>query len=95
VLEAGAHPCRIVLRHKKTVSTSEEIETVGLFEGDEEASGSFEGRGTGALPDVLRTSGPIFGSGDFEKNRKKFIQPRHPQCGAFRRSAPGKGRFRS
>jgi hypothetical protein len=63
---------RVVSRHKKTVSISGEIETVGLFEGDEEVSGSFEGRGTGALPDVLRTGGPNFGSDHFEKNQKNF-----------------------
>jgi hypothetical protein len=54
--------------HEKTVSISGEIETVGLFEGDEELSGSFEGRGTGALPDMLRTSGRDFGSAGSEKS---------------------------
>jgi len=78
---------------QKTVSISGEIETVGLFEGDEEVSGSFEGRGTGALPDVLKTSGLFFGSAVSQKNHYFFwthdaatFSPakRRPRKGAFR-----------
>jgi acetylornithine deacetylase/succinyl-diaminopimelate desuccinylase-like protein len=37
----------LIEAHTETVPASNETETVDLFEGDEELSGSFEGRGTG------------------------------------------------
>lgn len=46
---------------------------LGLFEGDEEVSGSFEGRGTGALPDTSITGLPEEGSVRSQKNQKKIF----------------------